>query len=216
MKNYKTILFLFIIPLFLSTGFLKKMNGVDHKNKSGNISSYEVKLTFTGYTSLYSSNPLQDCDIRKNGRVILSGVLSGQENVDPDDDIEYTGVLQDSIDMDICSVKRLSNGEDEFCYMTVTGSGPVKTELKIYSDGQNNARGSYIQIEYNSTLGKFNRKVVGNCDPNEMVEEENMVPNKTIASIFNGAELPINTRTLKRGATYVENGPSGKLEIEVE
>jgi hypothetical protein len=207
---------LLIVPLFLLTSFFKKTNVVDHKNKNGNISSYEVKFTFTGYTSLYSSDPLQDCDMRKNGKVILSGMLSGKENVDPDDDIEYTGVLQDSIDMDICSVKRLPNGEDKFCYMTVTGSGPVNTELKIYSDGQNNARGSYIKINYDPTFGKFRKKVVGNCNANEMVEEENMVPDKTIASIFNGAELPINTRTLKRGATYVETGPSGKLEIEVK
>ena len=216
MKKNNLLILLFIIPLLLLTSFLKKTNVVDHKNKSSNISSYEVKLTFTGYTSLYSSDPLQDCDIRKNGRVILSGVLSGKENVNPDDDIEYTGVLQDSIDMDICSVKRLPNGEDKFCNMTVTGSGPVNAELKIYSDGQNNARGSYIKINYDATLGKFRRKVVGNCNSEEMVEEENMVPDKTIAAIFNGTELPINTRTLIKGKTYVETGPSGKLEIEVK
>lgn len=216
MKKYNLIMLLFIVPLFLSTGFLIKTNRVENKRSGNNFAKYEVRLTFTGYTSLYSSDPLADCDIRKNGKVILSGFLSGVENVDPDDDINYTGVLQDSIDMDICSVKRLPNGEDKFCYMTVTGSGPVYTELDIYSDGQGNPRGAYIKINYNSTLGKFTRKVVGNCNPNEMVEEENMVPNKTIASIFNGAELPINTRTLKRGVTYVETGPSGKVEIEVK
>jgi len=215
MKNYNAIFLLLIIPVFLSPGFLRKTKRVNYKNKNGDISSYEVKLTFTGYTSLYSSNPLQDCDIRKDGKVILAGVLSGKENVNPDDDIEYTGVLQDSINIDICSIKRV-NGEDKFCYMTVTGSGLVKTELKIYSDGQNNARGSYININYDATLGKFSRKVIGNCNPNEMVEEETMVPNKTIASIFNGTDLLINTRTLQKGITYIDNGPSGKLEIEVK
>jgi hypothetical protein len=200
--------------MILSTGFHKKINSVDNKNKSNYFSSYEVIITFTGYTSLYSSNPLKDCDIRKNGKVILNGVLSGKENVDAEDDIEYTGVLQDSIDMDICSVKRLRNGEDKFCYMTVKGKGPVKTELEIYSDGQNNARGAYIKINYDPSLGKFSRKVIGNCDPNEMVEEENMVPNNTIASIFNGAELPINTRTLQV-QRYVLTGDAGETVVEV-
>lgn len=209
-------MFLFIVPIFLSTSFLKKTNSIEKKRRGNNFTKYEVKLTFTGYTSLYSSDPLTDCNIRKNGKVILTGWLSGEEKVDPDDDIEYTGVLQDSIDMDICSVKRLPNGEDQFCYMTVKGFGPVYTELKIYSDGQDNPRGAYIKINYDPTLGNFRRKVVGNCNPNEMVEEENMVPNQTIASIFNGAELPINTRRLRRGATYVETGPSGKTEIEVK
>jgi len=85
--------------------------------------------------------------------------------------------------------------------MTVKGSGKVSAELTIYSDGQDIAREAYIKFDYDSTtLGRFTRSVVGNCDNREMVEEESMVPNKTIASIFNGRDLPMLTkRTLVVG-----------------
>jgi hypothetical protein len=211
MKKNKSFLFLFIIPLFLSTSLLKKTN----INDTNNPAEYEVRFTFTGYTTLYAGPP--DCPVRTNGKVVLGGLLSGIENVNSYDDIVYTGTLQLDINMDICSVKRLSNGEDKFCVMTVTGKGPVKTQLELYFNGpgQDSSRGGYININYNTKLGPFTKSVTGDCDPTETNEEQTMVPNKTIASIFNGAELPmLKTRTLRKG-TYVETGPSGKLEIEV-
>lgn len=224
MKKDKLILLLFSPALFLSAGFLNKTNTVNDKwkhtlndnftvtAKSGGkniLSEYEVRLTFTGYTSLYGT--AADCPIRKNGTVVLTGSLSGDETVDTDNDIVYTGILQLTIDMDICSAKRLPNGEDKLCGMTVTGSGPVKTELEIQYDH----RGGYIKIKYDTTLGVFKKSVVGDCDHKELIEEENMVPNETIASVFNGTPLPMLTnRTLKKG-TYVEAGDAGKMAIEV-
>jgi hypothetical protein len=48
-----------------------------------------------------------------------------------------------------------------------------------------------------------------------MNEEEDMVPNKTIASIFNGYELPmLKTRTLRVGR-YAVSGESGETVVEV-
>ena len=198
-----------LIFSFFSAGFR------DDYKKNSALAQYEVKLTFTGYTSLYSSDPLKDCDIRKNGTVVLSGSLSGTENVADDDDIVYTGILQIDIDMDICSAKRLPNGEDKFCYMTVTGHGPVNTEFTINYGSKDSARGAYIKISYDDTLGNFTRKVVGNCNPQDMVEEQNMVPNETIASIFNGYELPmLIDRTLRVGR-YVATGELGETVVEV-
>lgn len=218
MKNQIIILILFIIvSSFLSTNFLKKTNRVEDKwwrtsstdfKSNSNLSEYEVRITYTGYTAFYGS--LQDCQIRKNGKVALSGLLSGAENGDPDDPVLYTGVLQLSIDMDICSSMRV-NGEDKLCSMTVTGSGPVKTELEI----DTSAGYGYIKIKYDSTLGKFQRLVVGTCDHTQLVEEEKMVPNETIATIFNGRELPMLTNRTLRVGKYIDSGDGGETVVEV-
>lgn len=224
MNNIRMCFGVLLLPLFLSDAFFKKTNTADAIGRNmtcidlvGNntLSVYDVRLTFTGYTTFYGGPP--DCPIRPNGKVVLNGLLSGTENVDSDDDITYTGILQLKIDMDICSAKRLPNGEDKLCTMTVTGSGPVKTELELYynGSGQDSARGGYINISYDSTLGKFEKLVIGDCDVHQVAEEQKMVPNKTIASIFNGVELPmLKSRTLRVG-TYVETGSSGKLEVQV-
>lgn len=172
-----------------------------------NLAVYEVRFTFNGYTSFQTGPP--DCPIRSNGKVVLTGLLSGVEDVAEDDDIMYTGTLQLDIDMDICSVKRLSNGEDRLCGMTVMGFGTVNTELEIYFDG----RGGYVQIE--DETNEFIRMVFGGCDSNEMYLEQDMVPNKTIASIFNGYELtPLTNRTLTVGR-FVMNGEGGETVVDV-
>jgi Calx-beta domain. len=168
--------------------------------------TYEVRLTFNGYTSLYGDAP--DCPIRRDGKVVLSGLVSGMENVNSDDDINYTGALQLDIYIDICGVKRAGGG-DQFCGMTVVGSGPVNVQLKVRFD----ARGGYIKLENKS--GSFLKMVFGTCDGAEMAEEETMVPNRTIASVFNGCELPMLTsRTLQVGR-YVETGDGVETIVEV-
>lgn len=224
MKKNKIIYSLLVLPLFLLTGFLNKTNTVEDKwrytrstafnensypgNRNG-ITEYEVKITYTGYTALYGN--LEDCQIRKDGEVVLHGFLSGNENVDQDDPVLYTGVLQLSIDMDICSAMRV-NGEDKLCSMTVKGSGPVKTELEI----DTSAGYGYIKIKYDATLGKFQRSVVGTCDHKQLVEEENMVPNESIASVFNGRELRMLTdRTLQVGQRYIERADDNETVVEV-
>ncbi|HEY6063164.1 MAG TPA: Calx-beta domain-containing protein [Chitinophagaceae bacterium] len=176
------------------------------------LPTYEIRLTYKGYTTFYTGPP--DCPIRTNGEVLLTGLVSGNEKVDPDDDITYTGNLQLDIDMDICSVIRVG-GEDKFCGMTVIGSGLVDTELKLYFNGlgQDSARGGYIKFEDKS--GNFLKKVFGTCDAAEMTEEQTMVPDKTIASIFNGSELPmLKNRTLRIGR-YVLTGDAGETVVEV-
>ena len=176
-------------------------------NINANLSVYEVRLTFTGYTTFYGT--AADCGIRPNGKVTLSGLLSGAEDTSSDDDIMYTGALQLDIDMDICSAERLPNGEDRLCGITVLGCGPVKTELEVQFD----QRGGYVKIEDESH--EFIKIAVGNCDKSQIMEEQDMIPNKTIASIFNGTPLPMLTnRTLTVGR-YVETGTSGEMVVEV-
>jgi hypothetical protein len=172
------------------------------------LSVYEVRFTFKGYTTFYVGPP--ECPVRSNGKVVLTGLLSGLESVAADDDITYIGTLQLDIDMDICSTKREPNGsEDKFCVMTAIGAGPVSTELQIYYD----QRGGYIKIENNTN--DFIAVVIGDCDRKEMAEEQDMVPNKTIASIFNGYALPVLTNRTLRVGSYVITGDMGETVVEV-
>ncbi len=223
MKNYHSIYLLLIISLFLSASH-------NHFRETGNSSrnyqlaspgkfgypaaEYKVRLTFTGSTSLAGNS--SDCP-GGSGKVVLSGLLRGSEFLGDGDDIFYEGILKLEItNMDICSMKRLTNGEDMFCSITVTGSGNVKTTLQITPDGTDGVRGAYIDFKHDSTLhGRFTRNVGGTCDPEQTNEERKMVPNETIASVFNGRDLPmLRTGTLRVGS-YNDRGGDGVTVVEV-
>jgi hypothetical protein len=215
MNKNKIITWTAVILIFLTTGF-SKLNR-QPKSSHNAIAVYQVRLTHTGYTSL--GGKLEDCPIRSNGKVVLTGQLRGDESMDPDDPdapydpVLYTGALQIEIDMDICSMKRLANGEDRFCGMRVKGNGPVKVEL-VTSDSSTNQE-AWIKIRYDSTMGNFTKSVNGDCDLAEMSEEQTMVPNKTIASIFNGRGLPMLTGRILRVGRFVESDDETETVVEV-
>ena len=198
-----TLLFVFITLVSILTGF---------KRQAPLVAKYEVRFTHTGYTLIHGT--LNDCQIRSNGRVILKGELSGFEEGKRWDPVLYTGILDLDIDMDICSAKRLANGEDKLCGMRVTGSGKVAVQLEL-SDSSTNQT-SYIKITYDSTIhGSFRRSVQGDCDHGQMVEEEKMVPNETIATIFNGRDLPMLTARTLRVGRYLETDGGNETVVEV-
>jgi hypothetical protein len=85
---------------------LSRNPSIAPRRSQGAQAVYEVMISFTGYLTLYGDNP-EECGIRKDGAVVLSGLLSGVENVNSDDDITYTGDLEMIIDVDVCSVHRL-------------------------------------------------------------------------------------------------------------
>ncbi|TAL46548.1 MAG: hypothetical protein EPN92_06015 [Chitinophagaceae bacterium] len=212
---------LLISPLFLSgiikqkskQKFAKAIGTVTNVNddlKGSNVSAYKVKFTYTGYVSFLGKCP----EAGQNGTVVLTGQLTGTET-SSDDDILYRGILQLEINIDICSTKRQANGEDVRCIITVGGSGLVKTELEIQSD----QRGGYIQIK-DTTPSGFKKNVTGSCDPQEMIEEHAMVPIKSIASVFNGMELPMLTQKTLRAQKYPQKYPpvrvdGGEIVVEV-
>lgn len=203
MKKNEIIFLLFALPFF-STSFTRP---TVHDN---DLAEYEVRFTFTGY--IPASGGAENCDVNKNGKATLSGIVKGNENAGEDDPVLYTGTLQLSIKVDICSIRRENNGEDKFCTMTVTGSGPVNTELEL-----DPATGyGYIKIKYDPSLGKFTRLVNGSCDQFQMTEEQKMVPNETQAAIFNGRELPmLKERTLRKTIYPSDKGAEGETVVEV-
>ena len=76
----------------------------------------------------------------------------------------------------------------------------------------------YIKINYESALGAFKRNVHGTCDAQEMKEEEDNVPNNSIAAIFNSYELRSlqKVRKLQRGKYPPDSGPGGTTTVEVK
>jgi hypothetical protein len=231
MKYYKSIFLLLIAPFFLA-GSIKQNNKpkAETKSRNGNAlassdcspstnlfagtlfaadtSIYEVRFSFTGFMSFHGDS--SDCPVRKNGTVVLAGLLKGIENVSHDDDVSYRGTLQLDIDIDICSAK--GEGDNaKLCNITVTGSGPVKTELEIYYDG----RGGYIKINDTTSRG-FRKNAAGTCDLGEIAEERLMIPLKTIACVFNGMELPMLTqRTLRAGPSQSVRTAEGEMQVHV-
>lgn len=220
MKYFNSIFLLFIAPLFLSGIInqksklkLSKTTRVNEKFKGSTLSVYEVRLTYTGYVSL--SGDARDCPVGSGGKVILTGFLKGPENVSADDDVYYEGTLQMDMNIAICSAKRQANGEDVLCSITVSGKGEVKTTLEIYSGG----RGGYFQIKDTTSRG-FIKNIGGTCDPEQTNEERKMVPLKSIASVFNGLELPMLSvvRTLRElivNKKYEDQMGNGKVVIEI-
>jgi hypothetical protein len=203
MKKYEIFLFLFILP-FLSTSFT---GPTVHDN---DLAEYEVRFTFTGY--IPANGGVENCKVNEKGKATLSGILKGNENAGEDDPVLYTGTLQISVNIDICSIRREANGEDKFCTMTVTGSGPVNTELEL----DPTAGYGYIKIKYDPSLGKFTRSVSGSCDQFQMSEEQKMIPNETAAAIFNGRELPMLTeRTLRKKQYPSDKGAESETVVEV-
>lgn len=85
--------------------------------------AYEVRFTFVGATG--SMAGADGCPVRNNGRVVLTGLLSGNENVSRDDDIEYRGMLQLEADVDLCEIRPgLREDMVTLCALTVVGGGP--------------------------------------------------------------------------------------------
>ena len=93
----------------------------------------------------------------------------------------------------------------------VNGSGKVYTELELKYGSNTESRGGYIKIENKD--GQFIRKVRGNCNAQEIDEEWTMIPNKSIASVFNGYEFSmLTTRTLRTGV-YTDTDKFGNTTV---
>lgn len=206
MNKYK-LLSLLVVPAFLLS------NSKKYKPKDSTIlSSYEVKFTYTGYVSFYGAQ--RDCPVGAGGKVELTGILSGNENVGLHDDVEYLGTLDLDINIAICSAKRKQNGDDAWCSTTVKGNGPVKFSLEIYAD----QRGGYTKILDTTSKG-FDKKVFGTCELEQTNDERKAVPLESISSVFNGTEVPMliarNLGELQLNRPYEDHGETGKLVIEV-
>ena len=179
---------------------------VNDDSRTDNFPLYEVRFTFTGFTSFLGG--LKDCPVRPNGKVIMTGLLTGREKVTADEDITYTGTLQMDMDLDICTAS--VDDFNDTCRITVIGSGLVPAELKISFDG----RGAYIIL--GKASDRFMKNVSGTCDKGQIDEERTMVPDKTIASVFNGTDLAMLVNRTLRVGRYVQLGDDDEIEIVVE
>lgn len=192
------------VPITRSTGSVTIVNDDFATARSNLPAIYEVRFTFSGHTGSLGSAP--DCPVRRNGKIVMSGLLNGFEGVQDADDIVYTGVLQFDADVDMCETT--GEGSDaRLCSITTKGSGPVKVELTVnFAD-----RGAYIKAE--KAFG-FDSAVYGSCDSLQVNEERQMYPDKSMSMIFNGLDLPLNTTKLEVGRYRTVLKP-GEVIVEV-
>lgn len=157
---------------------------------------YEVRLTYTGQSG--SMAGAEGCPTRQNGKVVMTGLLAGREDVAADDDVIYRGVLHLDADIDMCEVAG-PDGAARLCAMRVIGAGPMNAELTLRFDN----RGGLVKVS--KATGAFLADVSGSCDVELMREERALLPDRSMATGFNGLDLPLPLRTLRVGR-YEEGG----------
>jgi hypothetical protein len=151
---------------------------------------YEVRLTYVGYTGDLKAD---GCPVRPDGKVVMTGIISGDESVPGDEDIEYKGTLQLDIDIDACDGYRKPNGEDDLCRVTIVSSGSIETTLAVYAD----SRGGYVQTTEGT--GRLQSVFFGSCPSDRIADERSTFPDGNGANYFNGLDLPIPSGPLRVG-----------------
>jgi hypothetical protein len=123
---------------------------------------YQVEFLYIGYTGLVDGYP--NCNVNTRGTDRLTGTLIGIETLDPDDDVEYEGVLSRVTTIDICDTKGRNrpadiNDEQVWCNGTLTGSARMRVNLKVYAATVD--RGAWLKAVPDT--GAAPRTVTGNC-----------------------------------------------------
>jgi hypothetical protein len=183
----------------------------DARFNQGDKSVYHVRMTYTGYTG--ETAELSKCPVRSNGRVVLDGIMTGYEKVGRNDPVIYFGsYVFMYINIDICSIERLPNGEDEFCSIKVAGCGEVMSELELNAS----AGYGYIKINHDPAKnGNFVRAVAGSCY-SQLGDELKMIPNESVSSVFNGMQLDmLQERILRKGVYPKQKTAEGEIVVEV-
>lgn len=129
--------------------------------------SYDVELKFTGISG-HHIEKAADCaaPVSATGYDLLVGTVTGDETSAPDDDVEYSGVLQRSTVMDFCELKgRRGPNDDERvdCAARLVGSAVMQVIITVYSDA---GRGAWL--EATPAPGATTSTVTGGCDPAEI------------------------------------------------
>lgn len=168
------------------------------------LAVYEVRFTFTGFRGALAG--AEGCPVRRNGLAVMTGLVSGDERVPADDDIEYTGTLDFQVNLDLCEVHRVG-GEDRLCAISVIGAGALQAQLAAYEGD----RGGYIQAE--EPAGVLVSSIFGSCGEGLIPEERKNFPTNSQANVFNGESLATVTRPLRVGRFVDPASPNMVLEV---
>jgi hypothetical protein len=192
------------------------------------FTSYEVELTFVGYTGLIQGAP--NCTVNQNGYDRLVGTVSGDETPATDEDVDYVGTLLRVTAIDFCETKgRKGPGDDERAWCTVTLSGYAVTdvELTVYGEAD---RGAWLKAS--PATGPVSRNVHGGCD----AQETNQIRSDYPGSSDGGGGSPngqpiddvkatdpqgrpvtffVNGLARLRPGTYPSNAPQGGWTLRV-
>jgi hypothetical protein len=148
---------------------------------AASFASYDVELSYTGYTGLLES---PNCVVNTRGYDRLVGTVTGLETSASDEDVVYNGTLRRETAIDFCETKgKKAPGDDErvWCTATLVGYAVTQVELTVHSDEET---GAYLKAA--PAGGPMMRAVSGRCDP----AEQNQILSDYPASTDGGAATP--------------------------
>jgi hypothetical protein len=162
-----------------------------------NLTTYEVELSFIGYTGLVEA---QDCQANPRGYDRLVGTVAGVETTASDEDVVYTGTLRRETAIDFCETKGKDAPNDDervWCKATLVGYAVTQVELTVHSD---EGTGAFMKAA--PAGGPMMRGVSGLCDQ----QERNQILSDYPASSDGGAASP-NGQPIDDGGAV---DPSGR------
>lgn len=167
---------------------------------------YEVRFSFQGYSGSMAGS---DCPgVRRNGTVVMSGLLSGDER-DAENDVEYAGQLAMDLDVDLCEAKQTRDG-DEFCRISVVGALAVHTQLTVPPVDQTGQSVPPSWVKVRSASAAPPVSISGTCPGAALAGERASFPDNSYANVFTAQELKIPAGRLRVGR-YTD----GDMTLEV-
>jgi len=125
------------------------------------LATYDIELTFVGYTGLVEGAP--NCAVDTLGYDTIVGTVSGLETPARDEDVAYQGTLRRKTKIDFCETKGKKNPNDDervWCTATLTGLTVSDVELTVYGES---GRGGYLKVAPGP--GPTGKRVASGCDP---------------------------------------------------
>ncbi|RPJ85839.1 MAG: hypothetical protein EHM18_09275, partial [Acidobacteria bacterium] len=138
--------------------------GAANAQQYRDISEIEVRLTFTGFRSLYANCEQEDVcpGLYRGGSDVVEGIVRTVDGLDPsDDEVVYQGVLKRRTNVGICDVQMRDGHEDEhdWCVMVLSGTQDVEVRLGV---GTHEGEGASVTLT--PVPGRVTVSVTGACD----------------------------------------------------
>ncbi len=113
----------------------------------------------------------------------LVGQLRGNEPTRTSQDVVYRGTLRRTTGVNFCHHRRLPNGDEVPCGISIAGSGSFDVELTVYAEQR---RGGTLHVR-RATVDSS--RVTGTCDPLEMAHLQSTYDTGDTAGSPNGQPI---------------------------
>ncbi len=182
--------------------------GAAHAQQYGAMSEIEVRLTFTGFRSLYANCEQEDVcpGLYRGGTDVVEGVVRTVDGSDPsDDEVVYQGVLKRRTHLGICDAQMRDGAEDQhdWCVMVLSGTEDVEVTVSV---GAQEGEGATVRMT--PVPGTVSVSVTGGCSEPGIQSGWRDDYLKTDSVTFS----TVPAGSLRRAARYREQIGSGSCE----